>query len=127
MCYMPMLLSCPYLGCNWHDFPHHIPTRLHVAARLTHAASPCCAHTGPFQAWHAGRHRDHRVCPWFGTWREARWQRPYLFSVEDPFDDQDNAARAVGTATHSGGTSAYIAHAFAESLEVVKGLAEWSG
>lgn len=49
--------------------------------------------------WIGGRPRDDRktVSVWEGRKVSHRWHKPYLVLIEDPFDDQDNTARTIGT------------------------------
>lgn len=68
--------------------------------------------------------RDMRACTWLGKWVHGPWQKQYIFSIEDPFDDDDNPARSVGSATRSGGKELHIARAFATAEAAVRQCSE---
>ncbi|WIA37124.1 hypothetical protein OEZ86_014087 [Tetradesmus obliquus] len=57
-----------------------------------------------------------RCSTWWGGWVEAVWpgNKPYIFSIEDPFNAGDNTARSVGSHNHISCTNSarYIAWCF---------------
>ena len=66
----------------------------------------------PFAAWAAGRLRDWRPDCWDARGKRARHAKAYLCPLEDPFDADDNPARAVGSeAVPAGRQDIYIAAA----------------
>ncbi|KAF8064505.1 HESO1 [Scenedesmus sp. PABB004] len=53
---------------------------------------------------------------WVGDWAPGGFAKPYTFAIEDPFDDADCPARAVGTLDNfNRGTPALICHVFGAS------------
>lgn len=74
----------------------------------------------PFKAWSQGRQRDRRVNSWLGRWAVMEpWPARYFFSVEDPFNHQDNTARAVGKGKGSLVSAQFIAFKFQQASEVM--------
>ncbi|GBF94199.1 hypothetical protein Rsub_06469 [Raphidocelis subcapitata] len=77
----------------------------------------------PFGAWAEGRLRDWRPDCWTGAWRCQRYSKAYLCPLEDPFDSDDNPARAVGSESVSPGSqNLYIAAVLTSNAEALRRL-----
>ncbi|KAG2501368.1 hypothetical protein HYH03_001158 [Edaphochlamys debaryana] len=67
-------------------------------------------------------HRNWRVSPWLGRGCTARFPRPYVAAVEEPFDCNDNTARSVGVRERNENTLPYIAWVFGHSVHLLRNV-----
>ncbi|WIA16898.1 hypothetical protein OEZ85_013825 [Tetradesmus obliquus] len=65
-----------------------------------------------------------RCSTWWGSWVDAVWpgNKPYIFSIEDPFNAGDNTARSVGSHNHLSCTNSarYIAWVMSTSAQLLR-------